>query len=67
MKSLKIHIELFLLEVVHKMSKIKEEYPNVKEFIERNEIVNFTKKEVKALNEYLKLKLKRGKENVRKS
>lgn len=42
-------------EIVHKMSKIKEEYPNIKEFIERNEIVNFTKKEVKALSEYLKL------------
>ena len=42
-------------EIVHKMSKIKEEYPNVKEFIERNEIVNFSKKEVKALSEYLKL------------
>ncbi len=42
-------------EIVHKMSKIKEEYPNVKEFIERNEIVNFTKKEIKALSEYLKL------------
>ena len=42
-------------DIVHKMSKIKEEYPNVKEFIERNEIVNFTKKEVKALSEYLKL------------
>ena len=42
-------------DIVHKMSKIKEEYPNVKEFIERNEIVNFTKEEVKALSEYLKL------------
>ncbi len=42
-------------EIVHKMSKIKEEYPNVKDFIERNEIVNFTKKEIKALSEYLKL------------
>ena len=42
-------------DIVHKMSKIKEEYPNIKEFIERNEMVNFTKKEVKALSEYLKL------------
>ena len=42
-------------EIVNKMSKIKEEYPNIKEFIERNEMVNFTKKEVKALSEYLKL------------
>lgn len=42
-------------EIVHKMSKIKEDYPNIKNFIERNEIVNFTKKETKALSEYLKL------------
>lgn len=42
-------------EIEHKMSEIKEEYPNVREFIEENEIVNFTKKEVKALSEYLKL------------
>lgn len=42
-------------ELLHKMSKIKEEYPNVKEFIEKNEIVKFTKSEIKALSEYLKL------------
>lgn len=42
-------------EIVNKMSKIKNEYPNVMDFIERNEIVNFTKKEIKALSEYLKL------------
>ncbi len=42
-------------EIVHKMRKIKEEYPNVRDFLERNEIVTFTEKEIKALSEYLKL------------
>ncbi len=42
-------------EIAHKMSKIKEEYPNVKELLEKSKIVELTKKEVKALKEYLKL------------
>lgn len=42
-------------EIVHKMSKIKEEHPNVMNFLEKDEIVNFTKDEIKALSEYLKL------------
>ncbi len=41
--------------IVHKMSKIKEDYPNVMNFIERSEIVELNKKEIKALSEYLKL------------
>ena len=40
-------------EIVHKMSKIKEEYPNVMNFLEKKEIVTFTKKEQKALSKYL--------------
>ena len=42
-------------EIVHKMSKIKEEYPNVMNFIERSKIVELNKKEVKALRKYLSL------------
>ncbi len=42
-------------EIVHKMSKIKEEYPNVMDFIERSKIVELNKKEVKALRKYLSL------------
>lgn len=42
-------------EIVHKMSKIKEEYPNVMDLLERSKIVELTKKEVKALREYLNL------------
>lgn len=42
-------------EIAHKMSKIKEEYPNVKELLEKSKIVELTKKEVRALKEYLKL------------
>lgn len=42
-------------DIVHKMSKIKEDYPNVMNFIERSEIVELNKKEIKALNKYLKL------------
>ena len=42
-------------EIVHKMSKIKEKYPNVMDLLERNKIVELTKKEVKALREYLNL------------
>ena len=42
-------------DIVHKMSKIKEDYPNVMNFIERSEIVELNKNEIKALSEYLKL------------
>ena len=42
-------------DIVHKMSKLKEDYPNVMNFIERSEIVELNKNEIKALSEYLKL------------
>lgn len=42
-------------DIVHKMSKIKEEYPNIMDFIERSKIVELSKKEVKALRKYLSL------------
>ncbi len=42
-------------DIVHKMSKIKEDYPNVMNFIERSEIIELNKNEIKALSEYLKL------------
>lgn len=42
-------------EIVHKMGKIKEKYPNVMDFIERSEEVELTKKEIKALRKYLTL------------
>lgn len=42
-------------EIVHKMSKIKEEYPNVMDLLERSKIVELNKKEVKALRRYLSL------------
>lgn len=42
-------------DIVHKMSKIKEEYPNVMDFIERSKIVELNKKEIKALRKYLSL------------
>ena len=42
-------------DIVHKMGKIKEKYPNVMDFIERSKIVELNKKEVKALRKYLSL------------
>lgn len=42
-------------EIVHKMSKIKEKYPKIMNFIEQSEIVELTKNEIKALREYLSL------------
>lgn len=40
-------------EIAHKIDKIKDEYPNVTNFLERDDIVELTKKEIKALSEYL--------------
>lgn len=40
-------------ELVHKMSAIKEQYPNVTAFLEDNKIVELSIEELKALNEYL--------------
>lgn len=42
-------------DLVHKMSDIKEKYPNVTAFLEENKIVKLSIEELKALNEYLVL------------
>lgn len=42
-------------DIQYQIGKIKKEYPNVRNFIEQSEIVEFNKKEIKALGEYLEL------------